>query len=196
MVYRQDAAPKDVRILLEVKSELDDATKVQPCPACKHDMELLNIFLESKIRAMRTDSLMDDKMAKIVKDLSYVNELGSIGILVAKIIKPVVMLGAFTLPSAYRKTLSKNRSANKLIKEHLLIARLMLSKLERADEQYAEVSNIIKYFLKATEFKLNADPPTFFLFDRIIRFCYKIHLLNLAGRVIAGAKNAVSCCVE
>ena len=196
MFYKHNTAQKDIKILLEVKGELDNATKIQPCSACKHDMEQLGIFLESKIRAVQTNSLLDDKMTKIVKDLSYINELSDIGIFIAKILKPLIILGSFTVPLTYKKVLNKNRAANKIIREHLMLAKLMLSKLERTDEQYTAVSNTLKYFLTATEFKLNADPSTFFLFDKIIRFSYKIHLLSFAGRMIVGTKNVVSCCVE
>lgn len=196
MIQEHDVVRRDVKILLDVKKELDDATRIQPCPACRHDMEQLGIFLESKIKSVQTASLTNGKTARILKQLSYINELSSIGISITRLLRPVTKLGFFAVPLAYKKVLDKNREANRIIREHLLRARLILTRLEREDKQYAAVSSILSSFMKATEFKLGADPQTFFLFDKLVRFCYKTRLLGFAGRVIVGTKTVVSCCMN
>lgn len=187
---------QDTKILLDVKKELEDATRIQPCPACKHDMEKFRIFLEAKIKSIQSASSTDGKTAKILKELSYINELSIIGIFLAKVLKPIITLGFFPVPPTYRNVLDKNRGANRIIREHLLSARSMLTKLEGIDEQYAAMSNILASFLKATEFKLDTDPQTFFIFDKLIRFLYKTHLLGFAGRAIVGTKTIMSCCMN
>lgn len=191
----KNAIHHDVKILLDVKLELDNAARIQPCPACRHDMEQLGIFLESKIRSVQTSSPTDDKTARILKNLNYINELSSIGIFIARMSRPIVKLGFFAAPPAYKTVLDRNRKVHRIIREHLLFAGLMLTRLERTDEQYITVSNVLQSFLKATEFKLSADPSTFFIFDRLVRFCYRTHLLGFAGKAIVGAKSVVSCCI-
>lgn len=196
MTHEHDIIHHDVKILLDVKEELDYATRIQPCPACRYDMEQLGIFLKSKIESIRASSVVENKAARILKDLNYINELSSIGIFIARVSKPIFKLRFFTVPLVYKGTLDRNRAANIKIRKHLLLARLMLTKLEREDRQYAEVSGILGSYLKATEFKLSVDPPTFFLFDKMIRFFYATHLLGFAGKAIVGAKGIVSCCIN
>ena len=92
--------------------------------------------------------------------------------------------------------LDKDREANKIIREHLLIAKLMVSKLDAAAEQYKIMSRILDSFIKATEFKLSADQSAFFIFDKMIRFFYRTHIFSIAGKTIVGAKDVVSCCMD
>ncbi len=47
---------KDVKTLSMLKIELDEAAKVQPCPACKEDIEQLTKFTVAKIDAIKTNS--------------------------------------------------------------------------------------------------------------------------------------------
>lgn len=46
---------KDVKTSM-LKIELDEAAKVQPCPACKEDIEQLTKFTVAKIDAIKTNS--------------------------------------------------------------------------------------------------------------------------------------------
>lgn len=186
----------DIRVLAEIKGELDVAARMQPCPACKHDMEQLSLFLELKISSIKNRSAMNAKTARIVKELNYINELSNLGIFLSKVLKPIIKLGAFHVPTKYKAVLNNNRKANVQIREHLLCAKLMATKLKGKDIHYADVSKVLESFIKATEFKLNADSETFFLFDKLIRFGYRAHLLGFAGKAITGAKGVVSCCMN
>jgi len=183
-------------VLLHARRELGYATRLQPCPACRHDMEQLGVFLDSKIKSIGSATPADERAVRIVKELSYINELINIGILIARILNPVTKLGTFMISPRYETVLRRNREANRMVREHLLSAMLILSKLEKEGGQYDDVSRVLKSFVKAAEFKLNADPVTFFLFDNVIRLFYRLHLLKLAESVAAGVKNAVSCCMS
>lgn len=186
---------RELDVLLHVRRELGYATRFQPCPACRHDMEQLGIFLDSKIKSIGNASPVDESAAKILKELSYTNELINIGILIARILNPVTKLGTFMISPKYETVLRRNREANRMVMEHLLAAVLILSKLEKGGGQYDDVSRVLKSFVKAAEFKLSADPVIFFLFDNVVRLFYRLHLLKLAGSVAVGVKSAVSCCM-
>ena len=159
-------------------------------------MEQFGTFLDFKIESVRAHSQIDKKTSKILYELDYINELISIATLAARLLSPITKLGLLSVPHAYKEILDKNRYANMSIREHLLIAKLMVSELDATDEQYRIMSKILDSFVRATEFKLNAEPYTFFMFDRAIRFFYRTHLLGLAGKAITGAKDIVSCCMD
>lgn len=183
-------------MLLKAKAQLDKATKIQPCPACRHDMEQLSLFLEEKIKSEVNSSTTNEKALKILKNLGYIKELTGFGILIAKFLQPFANLSLFPLPEAYVHVLADNIKANKQIRVYLLNAAKAISKAKDQGEQLTEVQNILKYFIRATDFKLNATPQTFYLFDRMIRFGYKTGILSALGKIITGTKQAVSCCME
>ncbi len=159
-------------------------------------MEQLEIFLNYKIRSVKSRSIVDEKADKALHELNYTNELIHIGILAARLLGPVAKLGLLSVPPAYKKVLDKDREANKIIREHLLIAKLIVSKLAAADEQYKVMFKILDSFISATEFKLSADQSTFFMFDKMIRLLYRTHIFSLACKTIVGAKDVVSCCMD
>ncbi len=183
-------------MLQSVRKEFHRAAKIQPCPACKHDMEQLEIFLDYKIGFVKAHSPIDEKAGKILHELDYINELIHIGILAARVLGPITKLGLLPVPTSYKKVLDKDREANKIIREHLLIAKLIVSKLAAADEQYKVMFKILDSFISATEFKLSADQSTFFMFDKMIRLLYRTHIFSLACKTIVGAKDVVSCCMD
>ncbi len=187
---------KELIMLQGARKELRSATRIQPCPACKHDMEQFEIFLDYKIRSVKSHSLIDEKAGKMLHELDYINELIRMGTLAARLLRPLTKLGLLSVPPAYKEVLDKDRVANKIIREHLLIAKLMVSKLDAAAEQYKIMSRILDSFIRATEFKLSADQSTFFMFDKMIRFFYRTHIFGLAGKTIVGAKDVVSCCMD
>ncbi len=187
---------KELSMLQGAREELRSATRIQPCPACKHDMKQLGIILDYKIRYVKSRSLVDEKAGKMLHELDYINELIRIGILAARLLRPLTKLGLLSVPPAYKEVLDKDREANKIIREHLLLAKLMVSKLDAADGQYKIISKILDSFVKATEFKLSADQSTFFMFDKMIRFFYRTHIFSLAGKTIVGVKDVVSCCMD
>jgi len=181
-------------MLLKAKKELDEATKIQPCPACKHDMEQLSLFLNEKIKFGIDSSKMNEKTVKILKSIGCVKELTTLGILIARLLSPFVNLRA--VPATYISILEDNVKTNRRIRIHLLNAMKTISKINSRDEQLGEVQNILKYFIKATDFKINASPQTFYMFDRIIRFGYQTGFLTILSKIITGTKQAVSCCMK
>ncbi len=190
------AVYKELNMLQSVRKEFHRAAKIQPCPACKHDMEQLEIFLDYKIGFVKAHSPIDEKAGKILHELDYINELIHIGTLVARVLGPITKLGLLPVPTSYKEVLDKDREANKIIREHLLIAKLIVSKLAAADEQYKVMFKILDSFISATEFKLSADQSTFFMFDKMIRLLYRTHIFSLACKTIVGAKDVVSCCMD
>ena len=187
---------KELRMLQGAREELRSATRIQPCPACKQDMEQLEIFLNYKIRSVKSRSIVDEKADKALHELNYTNELIHIGILAARLLGPVAKLGLLSVPPAYKKVLDKDREANKIIRKHLLIAKLIVSKLDATDGQYKIMSKILDSFMRAVEFKLSVDQFTFFMFDKMVRFFYRTHIVSFAGKAIVGAKDVVSCCMD
>ena len=63
--------------------------------------------------------------------------------------------------------------------------------LEGTDKQFKIVSDVLRAFTRATEFKLSVDSYTFYLFDRTIKLGYKTHILSATSKVIVGIKGIV-----
>ncbi len=194
--YMTKRYPFEIRMLLKAKTQLNKAIEIQQCPACRHDMEQLSLFLKEKIKSEISSTAMNEKTLKILKNLGFIKELTNFGIPVVKFIGLFAELGRFTVPAAYDHILSDNLKANRQIKIYLLNMRKAISKINHKDGQLVEVHNILKYFIRATDFKLNASPQTFYLFDRMIRFGYNTGILSMVSKIITGTKQAVSCCME
>ncbi len=177
---------KNVKILTELKLELDEAAKINPCPGCKHDTELLAKFISAKLDSARSGSSMDRETIKSLKEVDYINELTDIAIAFSKFIKPFTRISK--VPEVYEKVLHEDMEANKKVKEHLLKASELTKELEGTDKQFKIVSDVLNAFIRATDFKLSVDPYTFYLFDRTIKLGYKTHLLSATSKVIVGIK--------
>ncbi len=180
---------KNVKTLAELKLELDEAAKINPCPGCKHDTELLAKFISAKLDSARSGSSIGRKTIKSLKEVDYINELTDIAIAFSKFIKPFTRISK--VPEVYKKVLHDDMKANKKVKEHLLKASELTKGLEDTDKQFKVVSDVLKAFIRATDFKLSVDPYTFYLFDRTIKLGYKTHILSATSKVIVGIKGIV-----
>jgi hypothetical protein len=180
---------KNVKALAELKLELDEAAKINPCPGCKHDTEQLAKFISAKLDSARSGSSMDREMIKSLREVDYINELTDIAIGFSKFIKPFTRISK--VPEVYEKVLHDDMEANKKVKEHLLKASELTKEFEGTDKQFKIVSDVLKAFIRATDFKLSVDPYTFYLFDRTIKLGYKTHLLSATSKVIVGIKGIV-----
>ncbi len=180
---------KNVKVLTELKHELDEAAKINPCPGCKHDTEQLAKFISAKLDSVRSGSVMDKDTTKSLKEVDYINELTDMAITFSKFIKPFTRISK--VPEVYKKVLHDDMEANKKVKEHLLKASELTKKLEGTNKQFKIVSDVLMAFTRATEFKLSVDPYTFYLFDRTIKLGYKTHILSATSKVIVGIKGIV-----
>jgi hypothetical protein len=180
---------KSIKILTSLKQELDEAAKINPCPGCKHDTEQLAKFVSIKLDSVRKGSVMDRGTAKSLKEVDYINELTDIAIGFSKFIKPFT--GISKVPEVYEKVLHDDMEANKKVKAHLLKASELIKELGGTDKHFNIVSDVLKAFIRATEFKLGVDPYTFYLFDKTIRLGYKTHILSATSKVIVGIKGII-----
>jgi len=158
------------------------ASDIQPCPVCKADLKILSEFVEKKIQGKH-------QSLKRLKKIDYVNEITSLAISSMSIVAPLVRMTGIKAPELYEKILSDNFEANRQVKAFLVRARREFSTdLIAQDRDYATVAWIIDSFIKATSFKLGLDPQLFYAYDKIIRFGYKTHLLEIMARIITGMK--------
>jgi hypothetical protein len=176
--------------LTMIKTELDEAAKVQPCPGCKHDIEQLAKFVAAKADALQSGSKVDSTVSKALKDVDFVNELTDMAMFISKIVKPFGR--SLKVPEVYEKVLHDDRKGNEDAKTHLVRADELLKELKLPDRQYTMIHEIVGSFIRATEFKLSIDPVTFYLFDKAVRLGYKTHLLSATGKVIVGIKVALN----
>jgi len=125
-----------------------------------------------------------------LNDLDYINTLADIAIVVAKIIKPFTK--RLKSPKVYEKVLEEDRAGNAKVKELLLEAKEIaeeLIKIDKNDSYLRSLYEIVEGDIRAVDFKLNADPVAFYLFDKAIRIGYKTHLLEVASKIIVKFKN-------
>jgi hypothetical protein len=64
---------KNVKTLTELKLELDEAAKINPCPGCKHDTEQLAKFISAKLDYVRNGSNIDREMVNPLRKLTTSN---------------------------------------------------------------------------------------------------------------------------
>ncbi len=181
---------ENVKTLTEIKQELVKAAKINPCPACKHDTQQLAKFISAKLDSIRNDSLIDKNAVKYLKELDYINELTDIAIGFSKFIKPFTRISK--VPEVYEKDLYGDMEANKKVKEYLLKASGLAKELKGTDKHFMIVSNILKAFTRATEFKLSVDPYAFYLFDRTLKLGFKTHILSTTSKAIVGIKGILN----
>ena len=181
---------KDVKIITKLKLELDEAAHNSPCPGCKHDIEQLAKFISAKLDSIEKRSNIDKETTNALREVDYINELTDIAILFSKFIKPFTRISK--VPDVYKEVLQKDIKANKNVKEHLLKANKLTMGLVDTDMQFKMVSEVLKAFIRATEFKLNVDPYTFYLFDKTIKLGYKTRLLSITSKVVVGIKRIVN----
>ena len=178
---------ENAAILLRIDSELRAAAKAQPCPACKHDMEVFSGFLEAKARALKTREPVGREHFAALKEVDFINELTGVGALFARTIRPFTF--GMDVPEIYKKTLQDDLAGNREVLRRLKNAAGLMKGIEPGDDrQYALMLDIMNGFRRATEFKLSIDPLTFYIFDKTIRLGYRTHLLSATGKVIVGFK--------
>jgi hypothetical protein len=176
--------------LLIMRDKLDLAAKFQPCPACKEDIKKLSESLYIKIKSLQKNSEVKKDEFKKLSDLDYINTLTDIAIVVSKLIKPFTK--RLKPPALYKKVLEEDREGNAKVKELFLEAKKIteeLIKIDKNDRYLSTLYEIIKGDIRAVDFKLNADPVAFYLFDKIIRLGYKTHLLEVTSKIIVRFKN-------
>ena len=176
--------------LLVMRDKLDLAAKFQPCHGCKEDIEKLSESVYTKIKSLQRNSELTKDDFKKLSDLDYINALTDIAIVVSKLIKPFTK--RLKPPTVYEKVLEEDREGNAKVKELLLEAKKIteeLIKIDKNDIYLFTLYGIIKSGIRAVDFKLNADPVAFYLFDKAIRIGYKTHLLEVTGKIIVTSKN-------
>ena len=133
---------------------------------------------------------MDSDTIKSLKEVDYINELTDIAIGFSKFIKPFTRISK--VPEVYEKVLHDDMEANKKVKEYLLKASELTREFEGTDKQFKIVSDVLKAFIRATEFKLSVDSYTFYLFDKTIKLGYKTHIISTTSKVIVFIKGIVN----
>lgn len=188
----QNQKVKIISILIEVNNLLNEAAKAQPCPGCKQDIKQLSKFVKAELDFLQTHKKLDKKTVIILKDLDYIDTLTHIGIAVSKIIEPIAKQIGVNAPHIYKKVLNDDMEANQKVVKLLIEASKAVSKIKQEKNHFKIMSKIIDSFIKATEFKLNISPLTFYLFDKTIRFGYKTHMLSITSKVITGLKGIIN----
>jgi len=176
--------------LLIIHDKLDLAAKFQPCPACKEDIKKLSESIYTKIKSLQKNSEVKKEEFKKLSNLNYINTLTDIAIVVSKLIKPFTK--RLKPPTVYKIVLEEDRKGNAKVKELFLEAKKIteeLIKIDKNDRYLSTLYEIIEGDLRALNFKLNADPVAFYLFDKIIRLGYKTHLLEVTSKIIVMFKN-------
>lgn len=180
-------ANKKVSELLDgISKEFTKATEAQPCPGCKYDMDQINKFITEKTEALKNKGKVSDKTRETLRDVAYINEFTNLGIFLTKILDPLTNIVKVTAPEMYKKVMEEDREGNIAVRKHLRKALKLANELVTlsSDRDFTNLRDIIKYSLNATEFKLSIDPVEFFVFDKVIKFGHKTHILQLAGRGI------------
>lgn len=185
--------PQEKRALKRVRTLLGEATKIQPCPGCKHDMQIFCAFLDEKTRAVDSGAeRVSREERKKLYDIDFINEVTNIGIFMTKASRPFLPLLSLVPPEVYTKTLNNDMPANREVRKLLAEARGELSVLAKCDIEYKRALDLVDSFIKAVDFKLGIDPVQFYVFDKLVRFGYKTHMLGLVGRGITSAKRALN----
>jgi hypothetical protein len=173
---------KETEILKNISRNLKAAERHQPCPACKHDIRLLNKFVLSKLASIETDSDLTKKERKTLEAVDFINEMTNAGIAVAKRVSPLTR--KIAVPSIYGVVLLKERQANEDTKKDLVSAFELISQLNQSERDYKHIADVLSSFIKAVNFKLSIDPTLFYVFDKVIRLGYKTKILNITGYTI------------
>ncbi len=181
---------KDINILMDIKLELNEAARSNPCPGCKYDTKLLAKFVSIKLNSMKNGSSINKNKIKFLKEVDYINELTDIAIFFSKLIKPITITKK--IPEVYKNTLRDDRESNKRVRTHLLKAKKLVISLNNKDKHFIIILEVLNAFIRATEFKLSVDPYTFYIFDKIIRIGYKTHLLSASSKIIVGTKRIMN----
>lgn len=160
---------------------LEQATELQPCPACKQDMEVLGDLLRVKIEGNKP---LDKKEAEMLRGIDYINEVTNVAIFSSKLAKPIVRLANVKAPKLYEDTLKSDMLANKKMLPILVKVYSNLLQIENRDADIERMTDVMKGSIKAVEFKIGLDAQLFYVFDSIVKFGYRTHLLDAAGKVI------------
>ncbi|MEM3781680.1 MAG: hypothetical protein QXT43_01815 [Candidatus Micrarchaeaceae archaeon] len=175
-----------LEILSELKSALDEAAKYNPCPACKYDTEQLSKFISIKIESIKTGRAVTKEDIKPLKEVDYLGIVEDMAIVISKLIRPFTRISK--VPDVYRKVLEEDMEGNRKSLNYLINARKIADKIKEKDKQLNLVVEIIDSFVRALNFKLSIDEYSFYIFDRVIKFGYRTHLLSATGKVIVGLR--------
>ena len=178
-----------VEKLKDVSKKIEVAQKLQPCPACKEDMQILNRFLEEKIASLERGGERPNPVE--LEKIDYINEVVRIAMASTKVVGPLVKIIGITPPPIYEKTLRESLAANRQIKSLLIEAKRELEDLKDKDRDFGKIYGLLESHIAATKFKLEIDPELFYVYDKIIRLGYKTHLLSLTGKVITRMKSVM-----
>lgn len=190
---REGRTVTEILNLRSIHSFLKEATDVQPCPGCKHDMQVLLGFVEEKMKSFEDGwcswNAHKESLRKL-REIDYLNEMTDVAIFATKILGPVANLLSIAAPEGHRKVLEEDTPANRVVLENLYAARETSSALRKIDADYAKIDDIIAASIRAVNFKLSIDTRMFYLFDKVIRTGHKVHLLGFTGKAIVTLRSA------
>lgn len=185
MKNKEQSGTKEIEILQETKMHLSLAAKYQPCPACKHDIEALEEFVDKKMVSLQKEKEFGRENLKALDSIDFINEITGFGITITRIIGPFTR--SVHAPDLYRDVLKEDMEPNRKVREELIQAKRIVMKLPR-NLEYSRTIEILDSFIKAVEFKLSIDPVLFYVFDKTVRFGYKTHILSVVGHTIVALK--------
>ncbi|MGI0141770.1 MAG: hypothetical protein ACREBF_03945 [Candidatus Micrarchaeales archaeon] len=182
---RQNKNKEEVA-LLEINGYLSLAAKYQPCPACRHDIEVMEEFISRKITSLQDGKSLEKEEIKKLEAIDSVNEMINFGIVMTKILSPFTR--NLKAPALYKDIFQNGIEPNKKVKIELLKASKVMEELPKGPD-YLKMEEILDSFLRAVEFKLSIDPVLFYVFDSTIKTCYKLHILDVVAATVIGIKN-------
>ena len=173
-----------LKALLDTRKELDNAARIQTCPACKKDIVDLSGFISAKMDTLKTGKPIERKNRSTLVRLDYLNEMVTLGILFSDITKPIAKHMIKNVPDRYRQVLEDNIEMNKRVRKHLVNAKNAIKRIIRKDRDYPYILRILDSFIASTDFKLSVDPITLFLLNKVLKYGHKTRLLELLGWII------------
>ena len=172
--------------LKDASKKIGIAGELQPCPACKEDMQILNRFLEEKIASIERGTGRPDPTE--LEKIDYINEVVRIAMASTKVVGPLVKMIGITPPPMYEKTLRESLDANRQIKSLLIDAKREFEGIKGDDRDFEKIYGLLESHIAATKFKLEINPELFYVYDKVIRWGYKTHLLSVTAKLITGMK--------
>lgn len=158
-----------------ISKELRLAAQVQPCPACKEDIAKLADIVDSYPNLRKEDK-------KTLKDLSYINEMSSLGKAMARFTS-LFFLGK--IPENIIKTIREDKQANHDALSHLLRAQELADAAETID---GKVKKVLSTYINMTRFKIECTHKQFWAFSKMLDIGFKTHILQLTAKIITLAK--------
>ena len=163
--------------LKQVTKHLIIASNYQPCPPCKEDIRKLSEIVSHLPSLSNSDK-------HTLKQLSYINEVGTVGKVLTKLISPF-FIGQ--IPESINETIEEDKQGNRQTLNHLLRAHSYMVEMKQ-EYPYSRIESILKEYVNLTWFKLDCTPKEFYVFDRLIKLGFKTHLLQFTANAITSAK--------